>query len=231
MLQTIYGIGPKLAQHPMLAAIASKNYTETELRRQLKKPEIFKLLPAAAQEDLKRNPLKKIPRSRLTKLNTELQTLLRGIKWNMAGSYRRGRAHSRDIDLIVSTGRSTSERAWTRIQSAFGKSKTYMLRKPFGIGPGKISTMVYDKTARRHYKIDIFFTKPSEYMFALLYATGSGNFNIRMRAQAKRSGYMLNQKGLFKRNGPVMTQIPIKNEKHLFKTLKIRWRGPTARNE
>ena len=50
-----------------------------------------------------------------------------------------------------------------------------------------------------------------------------------MRAQAKRLGYLLNQKGLYYKD--TGKQVPIKNEKELFKLLKIKWREPHERTK
>ena len=46
-------------------------------------------------------------------------------------------------------------------------------------------------TKARH--MDIINTSPEEYPFALLYFTGSGEFNSRMRAHALTLGYSMNE--------------------------------------
>jgi DNA polymerase/3'-5' exonuclease PolX len=67
-------------------------------------------------------------------------------------------------------------------------------------------------------------------MFMLLYATGSGRFNIRMRATAKRLGYLLNQRGLYKKvSSTVLRRIPVVSERALFKKLGMKYLAPNER--
>ena len=47
-----------------------------------------------------------------------------------------------------------------------------------------------------HRRIDIKVYPHDQYAFALLYFTGSGNFNIRMRTNALKQGYSLSDFGL-----------------------------------
>ena len=42
-------------------------------------------------------------------------------------------------------------------------------------------------------RIDIMFTKPEEYPFAILYFTGSGEFNVNMRNKLLELGYTINE--------------------------------------
>ena len=42
-------------------------------------------------------------------------------------------------------------------------------------------------------RIDIMFTKPEEYPFAILYFTGSGEFNVNMRNKLLDLGYTINE--------------------------------------
>ena len=60
-------------------------------------------------------------------------------------------------------------------------------------------------------RIDIIYCPPNEYPFAILYFTGSGPFNVKMREYASKKGFRLNEKGLIE----LKTQ---KNVEHLFKT-------------
>jgi DNA polymerase/3'-5' exonuclease PolX len=64
----------------------------------------------------------------------------------------------------------------------------------------------------------------------LLYATGSKQFNIRMRGIAKRMGYVLNQYGLYKLPiNPNSTPLPVNSEKDFFKILEIPYIPPPNR--
>ena len=49
------------------------------------------------------------------------------------------------------------------------------------------------KTPRR---IDFLYSPPDEYAFAVLYFTGSKDFNVAMRGRATKIGYTLNEHGI-----------------------------------
>ena len=66
------------------------------------------------------------------------------------------------------------------------------------------------KTNRR---IDIMYTKPQEYPFAIMYFTGSSEFNQRMRSEVLEKGLSLNEYSLKDAN----TKQPVK---HIFHTEK-----------
>ena len=75
------------------------------------------------------------------------------------------------------------------------------------------------------YKYDVFRCQSSEEASMLLYSTGSKSFNIKMRANAKRQGYLLNQHGLFK-NGKM---VPTHFEADFFNILGMQWLEPKDR--
>ena len=74
-------------------------------------------------------------------------------------------------------------------------------------------------------KIDIRVVKPESFFTALLYFTGSYEFNERMRGAAKRMGYKLNEYGLYKNN----KQIKNISEKDVFDILGMKYLDPVDR--
>jgi DNA polymerase/3'-5' exonuclease PolX len=74
-------------------------------------------------------------------------------------------------------------------------------------------------------KIDIRIVIPESFFTALLYFTGSYEFNERMRGIAKRQGYKLNEYGLYKNN----KQIHIYSEKDVFDILGMKYLDPINR--
>lgn len=125
----------------------------------------------------------------------------------------------------------TTEELWDMFREKINTNSKYLeFKKPFALGENKASVILvvkFPKYKKIKIKTDVFFTPPEEYLFMLLFVTGSGQFNIRMRSQAKRLGYLLNQKGLYEKD--TGKQVPIKNEKELFKLLKIGWKEPHER--
>jgi DNA polymerase/3'-5' exonuclease PolX len=225
-LTDIYGIGPGLAAKILTEGIAGHKIDPTKLLRpQLKK--YAEYLPEATRADLKYNPSRKIPHAVIARIDKLLQKHLVGFKFNIAGSYRRNKPFSRDIDIIISapSTKSTADH-WKHFLTLVPKSIVFL--EPYAQGADKVSTML--QFGGYTCKVDVFFTDPKEYMFMLLYATGSGIFNIRMRATAKRLGYLLNQRGLYKRVSPsILRRVPIRDEKALFKKLKMRYLEPHQR--
>ena len=52
------------------------------------------------------------------------------------------------------------------------------------------------KNHRKYRRIDIMFTSTNEYPFAILYFTGSKEFNTKMRQEALNQGYSMNEYSL-----------------------------------
>jgi DNA polymerase/3'-5' exonuclease PolX len=68
--------------------------------------------------------------------------------------------------------------------------------------------------------------KPESYPFTLLYFTGSGEFNKKMRIIAKKKGYKLSEYGLFDKNNHI---IKVSSERDIFKTLDMEYLQPRLR--
>ena len=79
---------------------------------------------------------------------------------------------------------------------------------------------------KKIYKIDVFRTSIEDQIPMLLYSTGSKEFNIVMRGKAKKLGYLLNQKGLFKKGEKVDN---LTSEKDYFDILGMAYQEPRER--
>lgn len=250
-LKDFYQVGPVYAKELLDKLIAEKLikpdkiYTSNEFREILKK--IYNDLPVSLQADLNYHPLRIIPRPIIELLDTEFKKYGKGIKFDIAGSYIRGRPTSSDIDFVISKGNHGSD-IWDQFTALVNQSKKVKILPPFARGEDKVSALVKVDISKLfpqypelknilkpgqgnnvYIKIDAFLTEPDEYVFALLYAIGSGKFNLRMRAVAKHKGYLLNQRGLYKRNGDLLESVPVTNEKQIFEILGIRYRAPNKR--
>jgi hypothetical protein len=75
-------------------------------------------------------------------------------------------------------------------------------------------------------RIDIRFITYDSYYSALLYFTGSGEFNKKMRIIAKKKGYKLSEYGLFDKNNHI---IKVSSERDIFKTLDMEYLQPRLR--
>ena len=64
----------------------------------------------------------------------------------------------------------------------------------------------------------------------MLYFTGSGEFNLNMRAFAKKKGYTINEYGIYKLvNGKKGDKVDIQSEEDIFKILDLEYVEPHNR--
>lgn len=252
LLQEIPGIGPETADR-YIDLVPHRTKTIKQLRYALIRlpNDVFtKRLPVLAQADILFQPLRRISRDLIKIVEEEFKRTNKGIRFDIAGSYRRGKPTSGDLDIVVSA-RSTDKRdTWERFtKNNNKKSRRVRIMNPIAGHDDKITVLFricipariditnflepyhnkskIQKNRYAYIKADVFLTRPEEYVFALLFVTGSGRFNVLMRRQAKLRGYKLNQYGLFQiSNGK---SVHVKNEKDLFKLLGMRYRQPHER--
>ena len=205
LLQTP-GIGNALANKLIDAGL-----TRTADLRSLK---FWNMLPEATRVCLTYKPMRRIPREAIIEFQSAVRELIPRIEFCIAGSFRRGRPDSGDIDLLI------------KYTSGLVFEKLAPLNIVFhSRGPEKAAGVV--RIGEYGYaQIDIMIAKPADYPTFLLYLTGSREFNIRMRAHAKKLGYMLNQHGLYKNGLPVY----IKSEVDVFRVLQLAFVSPVDRN-
>lgn len=181
---------------------------------------------------------KKIPRTEMD----QWRDILDGIVENkesleLAGSYRRGKKESGDIDCYISVEKMDKGLMKT-ISKKLIEGGFLEERDIISCGTKKMMCVVSKEGIARH--LDVFIYPIEEYAFALLFATGSGNFNIRMRNQALEKGYSLSDKGLRVGNnkGEWVSQEQIEEklgkdkiskEKDIFEFLDLKYVEPPAR--
>jgi len=128
----------------------------------------------------------------------------------LAGSYRRKTVDSGDIDALITTD-VKNPRVMTTFYNNLVKrdviEKTNVLAK----GPTKIMAVASIDEYYRH--LDIFYHPRETFPFAILFTTGSKEFNVKMRKFALEKGYSLNEQNLTKKSptGPKVTQIEYLN--------------------
>jgi DNA polymerase/3'-5' exonuclease PolX len=130
----------------------------------------------------------------------------------VCGSIRRGKPEVADIDVIVLAPHETFK----------------MLQWLDGVQESKQKTPKMLKFERNGIGGQIWWVpEPEEWATFLVFATGSGELNVEMRARALWLGYdKLSQHGLFK-NGKA---VKIKTEKALFKRLEMDYLQPVERS-
>ena len=156
-LISINGIGSVLADKLIDAGLTKISELTTK--------KYWSMLPLETQIFIKKKPLTKIPRSFIERVEKKILKLLSGIDATIAGSYRRGKDFSGDIDLIV-------------VKSDMGdilKKLKPLELDVFSEGSAKVSAII--KVFGKRVKLDIFRTSKKEKYAMILYGTGSKNFN------------------------------------------------------
>ena len=178
------------------------------------------LIPVSTAAFIKYKPLEKIPRDMIDKVNVKVQELSDALDMpaGIYGSYVRQSPVSSDIDLLITGDIAQYKKFIDELKKKY---------KMFFYHTGdNIQNAILKIKPGVHVKIDIFRTDKTAEVPARIYLTGSGVFNIRMRAAAKRAGYTLNQNGLFKA-GKQITDL--KTERDYFNILKLKYVEPAKR--
>lgn len=220
--QKIHGIGPVKARelvedHGIMTIDDLKNNKQLLNSKQLMGLKYF--------EDFE----KRIPRLEMDKHKRIIDDAINGLcVYDIAGSYRRGAKDSGDIDVLV-TG--PDPNILNTIIDRLKKAN--YLKDDFALGSSKyngVSKLPRHKTYRR---IDIMYTDEQTYPFALMYFTGSKDFNVKIRNIALEKGLSLNEYGFSKEKNKKKQEklvIPeIKEEKDIFEYLKIPYVSPNER--
>jgi DNA polymerase/3'-5' exonuclease PolX len=144
-------------------------------------------------------------------------------KVDVVGGVRRGKARSKDVDLLLSVPGLDSRASTPRVELA---GRSARLLEVYAAGPRRVSAVVEVSLPRPRtraakgrgrrapprqpkklrFRSDFFLAAPASRPYALLHHTGPWEYNVRLRAHAKRRGLLLNQYGIWRgrrRAGPV----------------------------
>ena len=227
MFTNVYGIGPKKAKELV------KQHKITTIKQLRSKQ--HELLNDVQKKGLKyyEDILKRIPRSEIEVYEAKMRAIFNKVKnknstLNIVGSYRRGKMESGDIDIIICDDKNDN--------TVFNKFLDLMIEEGLMIevlSRGNIKSLGISKLGNRPARrVDFMFTPREENAFAILYFTGSKEFNTAMRSQALKMGYSLNEHGLYKMNNKKKGEKLNKSfptEKDVFKFLDIQYTKPEDR--
>ncbi len=158
------------------------------------------------------------------------------ILFSINGSFRRNLATSGDIDVLISgPNHKDNLKKLKKELKKLGIIKCDLAngaKKYMGI------TCLPGYTKNRH--MDIMATNIKEYPFAVLYFTGSGGFNVHMRAIALKKGYTMNEHNIYNKftkepvdENEIFTKINkniFEDEKDIFNFLEMEYVEPEKRN-
>lgn len=189
-----------------------------------------------------------IPRAEMKKMDKYLHNMVLQInsklELRICGSYRREKPFSNDIDCMLAHPKIVT-------QNDLKNKKNYLhkfielLKEDLFIVDALTSEDVetkfmgfcqYSKKLPIR-RIDIRYVPYESYYSSLLYFTGSGPFNQKMRQDAKKMGYKLNEYGLFKKiNGKIKNKtkeefklVKVTSEEDIFEKLGMPYVKPKDR--
>lgn len=152
----------------------------------------------------------------IAKKLTSILKKIKGVsKVKVAGSYRRGAKTVGDLDILVVGSRGLGTKTKKPI------SKLFPNHTILAAGETKIAFMIFPENLQ----VDIRFVPQESYGAALLYFTGSKDFNVMMRKVAIDKGCLLNEYGLFDAG----EYIAGKTEEEVFKKLGLPVTKPEKR--
>ena len=140
---------------------------------------------------------KRIPRKEMLKHEALLLKVFTEASFTatIAGSFRRQMPSSGDIDLLITPAVPTEDpvKKFHDIVKALSDKYIHAI---LALGDKKCMAVVKLPQYKTYRRLDILLTSPGEYPYALLYFTGSQNFNIGFRTEALKHGYTINEHGM-----------------------------------
>jgi DNA polymerase/3'-5' exonuclease PolX len=227
-LNDILGIGPATVRELVASGIKSRADLVRAIERQTVDLTRVQLLGVQYFDDLHR----KIPRANvsaiaeivLSQIYRAADACAKRMRAEIAGSYRRGARESGDIDIVVGPrDEECNHRAFLHDLHEIIRERDDFVGLIM-IGAQKYSFLMRYRAHVVH--VDIFYASPESYFAALLYATGSQQFNIRMREHCKKDGFTLNQEGLTKDG----RAIAASSEEDIFAAVGLQYVPPNERN-
>ncbi len=228
-LKDLHGIGPSKA-----AELIGKGITTVEQLRTASEAN-SKLLTAAQKLGLKyyEDAMRRIPRGEMREHESLLLSALdEQFEATVVGSYRRGAASSGDIDVLLTLPDSMSKKD----QGDLFEHMITLLKEVYivdTLSSGKTKFLGYSRLDEDHpvRRLDLLMIPKAEYACAILYFTGSKEFNVAFRSYALEKGYTLNEHRLEATKEGVASVPFFHTEKDIFDFLGLQYVEPTMRRD
>jgi DNA polymerase/3'-5' exonuclease PolX len=173
--------------------------------------------------------LQRIPREEIVEHEKILKSVLKSIdptaELTIAGSFRRMKPDSGDIDVLINTPSVKNNSIYNKFIDEL-VNNGYLVDELSRGNKKYMGLSILDKINRR---VDFMFTKPDEYPFAILYFTGSAEFNVRMREDLLKRGLTLNEYSLKDSKTKKKVDHKFNNEKDIFDYIKYDYIEPQNR--
>jgi len=221
----VYGIGPSKAKE--LVSLDIK--TIPELRMAVKKNPL--LLSYSSRVGLKHfeDFQERIPREEMKVHDAMIHLhLLPKMKAEIVGSYRRGALSSGDLDVLIQVPNLSYEKQVEKFQNYIDLLQDVKYITNI-LSLGERKCLAVCKIEEKYRRIDFLLTPPEEFPYAILYFTGSKEFNIAMRNYALEKGWSLSEHGMKRTSGEAINLSFIMKEKDIFDLLDLQYISPEQR--
>jgi DNA polymerase/3'-5' exonuclease PolX len=226
--QGIHGVGPVKAK----GLVASGLRSIADLRKAL-------LTDDSILNDVQKMGLKyyetsqeRIPRAEMERHEKRiLSDLDASFQAVVVGSYRRGLSDSGDIDVLMTLPSSMTEAKQKELFVATVKglqTKGYIV-DTLAQGPKKFLGYVKVSPDAKPRRLDLLMSPPAEFAYAILYFTGSQNFNVAFRRHAQDKGYTINEHTMKPTKEGVPLVPAMRSEKDIFDFLGLEYVDPKDR--
>lgn len=142
-------------------------------------------------------------------------------KISVAGSLRRMKETIKDIDILVSSTKPN------RVMQVFCSCPD--VKEVIAQGSTKASVI-----SKEGVQVDVRVVEPNSFGAALMYFTGSKNYNIKLRTLAVRRGLKVNEYGVFSAKGKgakAKKNLASKTEKEIYDLFKMQYIEPELRED
>ena len=216
----IHAVGPKKANELVKQGIT----TIDQLREKKELLNEKQLIGLKYYEEL----LERIPREEIQRHEVLLKKFLKKTDPNadltIAGSYRRKKDDSGDIDILLKVEDIEVYQKFIQKLVNLG----YLIEE-LAYGDKKYNGICRMGRKGIGRRIDIMVTNPNEYPFAVLYFTGSGEFNQMMRKLANQKGFTINEYNIEHLDSGKEVDHVFKEEKDIFDFLEMGYVEPWQR--
>ena len=227
VLQHIYGVGPAKVRELIQQGIRTVEQLRGELERNpLLLNEKQKIGLRYYEELLERIPREEMEAHRDI-LPTYLPDEMKEWETEIVGSFRRGLPTSGDIDVLIRVPSHITNKAAKALLATYvtRMKEAGYIEEVLALGEHKCMAICRLGGARR---LDLLLTPDEEYAYAILYFTGSDQFNVAFRHYALEKGYTLNEHRLTPLHADGVVP-PMKTEKDIFRFLGLRYVEPSQR--
>lgn len=174
----------------------------------------------------------RIPYDEISAIEKYLSKIIKNVdsklRFTICGSYRRKKETSGDIDILLHYDNKNDENYSILKDVIYTLTKKkFLIDNLTEAGSTKYMGMCRLNAHCKARRIDVRYIETIHYPYALLYFTGSGEFNKNMRVHANKLGFKLNEYYLMDLENE--EEIYLNTEREIFEYLKLTYVEPQNR--